>query len=252
MVYKIINSKYRVFIETLILSVLILFVGILIGYYIETARVGEIVDDSRSFEIEALDLKLQNYYFQIMDDFSCTEAITQNFIMADDLYNRGLVLERYEETNQITDEVLREKRRYVLLKTELWLNSILLKKKCGQDNFDTIVYIYADTDQSNVKQAEQTALANVLRELKEEKGNKIILLPIAGDLGLQSVELQERVYNITYLPSLIINERYILEGYHLEEDIEKLLVFISNETSNESSSACIQKILPNAKYEIPE
>lgn len=225
MVHEIIISKNRIFAEVLIIAFSILLIGFSLGFYFEYLRVNDAVDESRTFEIEALDLKLQAYYYQIMDKASCDEALKQNLLYADDLYNMGLVLDKYEEANKISDEILREKRKYVLLKTELWLNSILLKEKCGGENktFHTIVYIYSNDKKDLVKNGEQGAISNTLKELKEERGNEIILLPIAGDLGLKAVDLQMRIYNITYLPSIVIDEKKVLEGFNSIDDVEKYL-----------------------------
>src|SRR3989344_4406455 len=104
MVYEIMKSKFRIFLESLIISVLILIIGFSLGLFIEANRTNKIVDYYKDYEIQALDLKLQNYYFQIMDKSSCEEAIEQNFIFADDIYTQGLVLEKYEEANQISDD----------------------------------------------------------------------------------------------------------------------------------------------------
>lgn len=195
-----------------------MIIGIAIGFAFESYRTNKISDYYKDYEIEALDLKLQNYYYQIMDKASCNEAIRQNFIFADDIYNRGLELEKFEEANQLSDDLLREKKRYVLLKTELWLNSILLKEKCNQP-FDTIVYIYSHDPRNSAKVAQQKIISNVLKSVKERKGNEVILIPIAGDLDLQAVDLQMRIYNITYLPSILINEKTVLDGFNTEKDI---------------------------------
>ncbi len=225
MVHEVIKSKYGIFIEVFILAFFILIIGFFLGFYVESVRVSKVIDDSRTFEIEALDLKLQNYYFQIMNSASCNEAIKQNFIFADELYESGLVLDRYEQANQISDEILREKKKYVLLKTELWLNSIVLKEKCGGENktFHTVTYLYSDNKNNLAKKGEQTVVSNILGQIKEEKGNSVVLLPIAGDLGLKSVDLQRRVYNITYLPSVIIDEKYVFSGFHTKEELDKYL-----------------------------
>jgi hypothetical protein len=221
MVYQIMNSKYRVFLETLILTLLILFLGFLLGIYIESSRTGKIIADYKNFEITALDLKLQNYYYQIMNKASCDIAIEQNFIFADKLYEEGLTIEKYEQGNKLTDDILLEKKRYVLLKTELWLNSVLLKEKC-KNPFHTVVYVYSQ--ESNVlKDAEQRAISTTLEGIKEELGNKIVLIPIAGDLGLDAVSMQLKIYNVTYLPSVIIDEKYIIEGFVPESDFKKYL-----------------------------
>jgi len=57
----------------------------------------------------------------------------------------------------------------------------------------------------------------------------MILLPIAGDLDLNAVELQMRVYNVTSLPSLVINEEIVLEGFHTIEEIKSLAKFPSED-----------------------
>ncbi|MEK6926669.1 MAG: hypothetical protein AABW50_05315 [Nanoarchaeota archaeon] len=223
MVYKITSSKYWIFIETFIIAALILVIGFFLGFYVEFNRVNNVADDAKKFEIEALDLKLQNYYYQIMDEASCSQAIKQNFIFADDIYEKGLIIERYEQANQLSDEIKNEKKKYVLLKTELWLNSILLKEKCGKDNFHTVVYFYSDDQRDLAKKATQSAISNVLYQLKQEKGNEIILLPIAGDLDLNIVNLQKRIYNVTYLPSLVIDEQRVIEGFVTKDELQQYL-----------------------------
>src|SRR3989344_655471 len=218
MVYQI-NFKQNVFIESLILTAIIFIVGFSIGYYVENFRTDKIVQDYKQYEVEALDLKLQNYYYQIMSKSSCEEAIKQNFVFADQLYDTGLTLEKYEEANQISGALLVEKKRYVLLKTELWLNSLLLKEKCNAQ-FDTVVYFYSSDPSNSAKVAQQKIISNVLKTVKENHGNKMILLPIAGDLNLNSVKLQMNVYNVTNLPSILIDEDIVLEGFSTSEDVE--------------------------------
>ncbi|MEN9625719.1 MAG: hypothetical protein RL557_47 [archaeon] len=225
------QSKYRVFVESFVLTVFIFMIAFSLGIFVESYRTDRIIQDYKNYEIQALDLKLQNYYYQIMDAQACDIAIQQYFQFADQLYDKGLELEKYEEANQISDDLLREKKRYVLLKTELWLNSILLKKKCNNP-FDTIVYLYSADPSNNVGVAQQKVISNELKSLKEKYGNKIILLPIAGDLRIGEqesdpflgiVELQKKMYKIDSLPSIIINEKAVLEGYHSSTEIEKFL-----------------------------
>ena len=222
MVYKVEYNKWRVFVESFVLTILILIIGFSLGFFFESYRLSEISESYKDYEVEALDLKLQNYYYQIMDRSSCEEAINQNFIFADDIYNKGLELEKYEEVSQLTDDLAREKKRYVLLKTELWLNSILLKEKCN-DPFDTVVYFYSGNPSNNLKVSEQKVLSNVLKTVKENKGNEIILIPIAGDLDIGVLDLQKRLYNVSYFPAVLINEDILLEGFKSVEEIESYL-----------------------------
>ena len=219
MVHKIINNRFRIFIESFLLTLVIFIIGFSIGFYVEDFRTSEIIEGYKLNEIQALDLKLQNYYYQIMDKKACSSAIEQNFIFADQIYDDGLKLERFEEANQLSDEILIEKRKYVLLKTELWLNTILLREKCGED-FHTVVYIYSHKPENAFLVAQQKMISNVLKDLKEKYGNRIVLLPIAGDLNLNIINLQTNLYNISSLPSIIIDEEHVLEGFHNLEELE--------------------------------
>ncbi len=222
MVHQIIKGRYGVFVESFIIAIVIFLIGFSFGFFLENLRLNKIIDNYRDNEIGALDLKLQNYYYQIMNDNQCGFAVEQNFIFADKIYKEGLELEKYEEASQISDSIRIEKKRYVLLKTELWLNSLLLKKKCNNP-FDTLVYFYSDDTSNPIITSKQKMISNTLLDLKEERGNQIILLPIAGDLDLDIVNLQRNSYNITFLPTILINEKYILTDFNSKEDIKKYL-----------------------------
>jgi len=224
MVYQIakLEAKYKVFIETLIFTLLILIIGFTLGFYIEYSRNSITSENYKIFEVDLLDLELQNYYYEIMGNDSCEAAIQSNLDFADRIYSQGLILERYEKASEILEgDLLLEKKKYVLSKTKLWLNSIIIKRRCGNP-FHTVTYIYSQ-EPSQVKEAEQSAISETLRLIKQESGNEIILIPIAGDLGLYSVDLQLSNYNLTYLPSIIIDEEIVLTGYHTEEQIKQSL-----------------------------
>src|SRR3989344_5619085 len=105
MVYKIISGKYGVFVEALILTILIFLFGFSIGYFIEYGRLNNIVDDFKQQEVQSFDIRLQNDYLSSADNISCDFATEQNFKVADQIYDTGLLLERYEEANQITDRL---------------------------------------------------------------------------------------------------------------------------------------------------
>lgn len=222
MVYKIVDHKYRVIVESLIITIVIFIIGFSIGFYFENYRTDKIISSYQTDQINSLDVKLQDYYYQIMDSSSCSQAITQNLAFADSTYNTGIAIQKYDEANQITSDLSLEKKDYVLLDTELWLNTALLYQKCNHP-FDIIVYLYAGNSPTDAVVAQQKIISNVLQDVKQDKGNKVILIPIAGDLGLGIVNLQESIYNVTSFPSIIINDKVVLQGYHSKENIESYL-----------------------------
>lgn len=201
---------------------MILVIGFSFGYYMEYLRVNKMVDDYKEFEVSAFDLKLQNYYFQTMDRSACSIAIKQNFEFADKVYDQGLTLEKYEKLDELNQRtLLNERKKYVLLKTELWLNSLVLKDKC-KEPFNTVVYFYAQTQNSEQK-AKQAVFSKSLEALKETYGNQIILIPIAGDLNLDSVSMQMETYNITELPSVLIDEKTVITDYKSVQNLSEYL-----------------------------
>ncbi|MBX4212044.1 hypothetical protein KW787_01130 [Candidatus Pacearchaeota archaeon] len=224
MVYKIVSARYGIFVESLVLATIIFIIGFSIGYYIESYRASSISLDYKSQEVQALDIRLQSDNIKTLNKSMCDAAVEQNFILADKIYDTGLTLQKYEEASQITDDLVIEKKKYVLLKTELWMNSIRLKEKCDTP-FDTVVYFYSGTASDAPTVSEQQIISNILKSIKEKKGNKIILLPIAGDLDLDSVSFQMKVYNVTSLPSILINEKTVLNGFHSEEEVESHLQY---------------------------
>jgi hypothetical protein len=62
MVYKIMRNNTFIFFEALVIALILLLVGFSIGLYFESFRTNKIVQSYKNFEVDALDLKLQNYY----------------------------------------------------------------------------------------------------------------------------------------------------------------------------------------------
>jgi len=221
MVYKVMQTRNKVFLETFAVTLMILIVGFAIGFFVESYRSNKIVQDYKSFEVESLDLKMQTYYLETLGISSCASAIRENFNFADRVYDEGLLIQKYEDESELNQNILLDKKRYVLLDEQLWINSIILKKKCNS-SFHTLIYFYSQSP-NVINEAQQSAISKTLREVKEERGNDIILIPIAGDIGLPSVESQLRMYNVSYLPSMLIDEKIVLNGFNAKDEILKYL-----------------------------
>lgn len=222
MVYEVMQTRNKIFLETLAITLVILIVGFAIGFFVESYRADKIFRDYKAFEVESLDLKMQTYYLETIESSSCASAIQENINFADRVYNEGLLIQKYEDESELTQNILLEKKRYVLLDEQLWINSMILRKKCDNP-FHTLIYVYSQNPDSS-KEAEQAAISKTLQEIKQERGNDIILVPIAGDMGIISIESQLRNYNITYLPSVLIDEKTVLAGFNTKDDILKYFV----------------------------
>ena len=101
-------------------------------------------------------MRLQSYYYQSIDEIACEEAIDENLKLGDKIYADGLLLAEYEAANRLTDKLSFEKKKYNLLKTEFYINSLVLKERCNA-NYDVLVYFYLDgTEDLDIKAKQNT------------------------------------------------------------------------------------------------
>lgn len=216
-----VDSQKKVFWKAAVLTLIIFLLGVLLGYYLEKERISEIEEQYKNVEIEWADAKLQTLYYQLMSPLFCESAIKENLEFADRSYKEGLKLEEYEESNKIMSKMFYEKKRYVLLKLEFWINSILLQEKCNA-KYTNLVYFYKNEPNINEK-SEQETQSRILNNLKTKYGPQLMLIPLPLDMNLTMVNVFRDTYNITSVPSILINEKIKLEGIHDIEELEKMI-----------------------------
>ncbi len=213
------KSQKHVFWQALLLTLIVFNIGIFLGYSLEASRASRINKLYVESELELLDLKIQDEAFSLTN-IDCEKAIEENIKFADKVYQEALLLERYENANRINDAIILQHKKYDLLRTYFWLNSVRLKKQCNA-SYHNVVYFYQYNEPSIAKKAKQKTFSNILAELKQRQGNKILLIPIAGDMELSSVSLLLDSYNITELPVVLIDENIKITGIISVENIEK-------------------------------
>ena len=210
-----------IFWKAAIFTLIVFLLGVSLGYLLEGSRVKSIRDEYKRIEIEWADAKLLNSYYQTLNPFLCGASVKENLEFADRVYNEGLKLERYERSNKLNNELLIDKQRYALLKVEFWLNSILIKDKCNVD-YVNLVYFYKDKPKEEEK-VEQETQSIILRELKEEHGSNLMLIPLPLDLNISMINIMKNAYNISKTPSLLINEKLKLDGVYNIERLNKII-----------------------------
>jgi len=131
-------------------------------------------------------------------------------------------LEKYEESGKMSDSIKLAHRKYDLLRTFLWINTIKLKEKC-QQNFSVIVYLYEYDPEELTKKATQIVWSRILFQLKQEKGNEIILIPIAINSDIESLDSLIEKYEFSDFPKIIIDNEYIISELSSIGEIKKHL-----------------------------
>jgi len=211
------RNKKRVCWEALLLTLIIFILGMLIGAGFERGKLDKIEQYYTKSEILFMDLFALNE--RIDSDENCEVLMDSNIQLADNIYEEAFLLEKYEAAGKITEGLKLAHRKYDMLRTYLWMNAIDISEKC-KGEFNSVVYLYEyNTDDLTVR-ATQNVWARVLFDLKQEKGNEIVLIPIAIDSNLVSLDALLKDFEISRYPVVIIDEEHVIEEVSSVEDLK--------------------------------
>ena len=59
--------------------------------------------------------------------------------------------------------------------------------------------------------------------LKENRGSDVLLIPIAGDIDFSSINLLIKEYNITQLPTILIDDKIKITEIKTAEEVGNIL-----------------------------
>jgi hypothetical protein len=214
------NQK-SVFLQALIVAAAIFIIGILIGVYFENLRVASMQDTFYESETKINDFELSSKII-FQSNLSCDLIQQRSISFADQIYSEALILEKYDNSNQLTQRFMPLHKRYDLLRTILWKDIIDNKKVC-KNRINTVVYLYQYSNPPLEIQGVQGAMSNYLGDLKNKYGDNITLIPIAADTGLDSLDSIRQIYNLTKVPVIFVNEKYKVEDINDLKQIDKYL-----------------------------
>jgi len=222
MVNKETREKRIVLTLSIVSTIIVFSIGLMIGAYFEMLRATKVELLRAKAEIEILDLFLQKD-LSLVDCKAMVESVIET---ADRIYFQAKIIEKYEEYEKISNTLKILHRRYDLLRTMLWIQLINIKKEC-KNTPHTLIYLYKFHNPSIEQMAKQNAFSKLLREVKESQGNSVILIPIAADMNLTSLDMLLKTYNVTKLPTVLIDEKVKLTELVTADE----LIRIINETS---------------------
>lgn len=213
------KSQKHIFWQALVLTLIVFNIGVYLGYSLEAQRVNRLDKMYVQSELELLDLRIQDEILYLAN-IDCNKAIEANIKFGDKIYEEAKVLEKYSTANRFSEKIVFEHKKYDLLRTFFWMNSVRLKEKCNP-SYRNVVYLYQYNEPSLEKAAKQKVFSNALGELKEKYGNNIMLIPIAGDMNLASINLLLDYYNVTEFPTILIDEKVKITEITSTEEIER-------------------------------
>lgn len=213
--------KYPVFIQALALTVIVFVIGLYSGVSLENSRFATINTYQIQSESSLMDIMTLNNMVGVAD-INCSQLKNANFNMLNKIYSDALLLENFQNSQRMSESLNDLHKKYDVLRAYLWIDAIKIKEKCG-NNFNTIVYLYNNSQKDLTIMAEQNTWSHVLYKVKAENDNNTLLIPISVDSDLISVQPLLNSLNITNYPAVIINEKYVLYHISSKKDIENYL-----------------------------
>jgi hypothetical protein len=212
-----------VFLEAFLLTVLVFGLGLFLGIFLESSYEKRVEQNYLNSEIYLLDALALTELVELQNQ-TCPSLIEANILFADRIYEEARKLEDLEKAGKLKDNLELIHRRYDLLRTFLWISSMKVKETCGE-NFSTVIYIYEYKPNDLAKLATQELWERVLGNLKAELGDEIILIPIAGNSDITTLDilLKERGITAEDFPVVIINEEHILKELSSSEQLKALI-----------------------------
>jgi hypothetical protein len=215
------NNKKKTFWEAFVITALVFILGLLIGVFMESSRLDKFEELYMESEISLTD------YFALSqlstnEEKNCEAIIELNLNFADKIYSDALLLEKYEESNSLTRDLELLHKKYDVLRTLLWINTINSLREC-ETNFSTVVFLYEFRTKDLNKKAENEVWGKILFDLKQEEAENILLIPIAVDGDSSSIEYLTERLNITKYPSVVIDETKVIEEIISVEELKFFL-----------------------------
>ncbi len=207
--------------QALVFTIIIFIIGIIMGFFLENSRSDSIEFNLLQSEINLLDQQIRD---QGINQFnvSCEISKKSTFAFADKIYNEAVTLEEYDSRSKFTDILKTLHKRYDLLRMILWMESIEIKNKCNED-YHTLVYFFNYAEGDISKKAEQASISRLLIDVKNKYGDRILLIPIAANLDLESVNLVKEQYNITSSPVIIVDESTVITDIPTLQELESAI-----------------------------
>ncbi|MCK5449383.1 hypothetical protein KAI32_00800 [Candidatus Pacearchaeota archaeon] len=216
---KMLKSKKHVFWEALVITIVIFLIGLFLGMLIETTNSSKIANLYLQSEISLTDAMAASRLTEEFD-FDCNAIKESNINFADRVYIEAKLLEEYEDSGKLTENMISLHKKYDLLRTLLWTSNQNSLERCN--NYNLIVYLYKYESENITKKATQNVWSKIIMDVKNQNKD-ILLLPIATDQNLTSLDLLINEQGITQFPALIINNNQILYDLQNTASIEQFL-----------------------------
>lgn len=211
---------YDLYLLAFVITIIIFSMGILLGMYMNEIKLKSLSKDMDALDEERKIQETNLLLLTLFKDDSC--ILLRNYMveilpkleklaMRTDYYERSADRKRFGE-----EEYIKIKKKYMILLVNYWLIAKKLEDTCG-DNTPKLIYFY-----SNKKCDDCKAQGIILDSIKKEH-KEIMIFSIDTDINLSTLRLIMGIYNVTEVPSLVINDK-TYGGFMNKKEVEEILL----------------------------
>lgn len=216
------KEKDNIYVKSLVISIFIFLSGMMFGILIDNYRISHIRKSLMSDIIFWDDSIFLTRLKELYGEGFCSEALELNLLYNQKIYERGKEIEEMIKLNRFAPEMREELRKYTLMQVKFWLDSRELKEKCNF-TYKNVLYLQDFFAKEQEVRLRNKVQSKIMLDVKERCGNKILLIPINMDLNLTTVDVIKLRYNVTRSPTIIIDDKIVLEGIVSLQDLLKIL-----------------------------
>ena len=210
-----VNNK-RLLAHSLVITTIVFFIGIFIGYQIDTLRTDDVVESLRKGELEVQSYILEQSFFQQLGGYSCDLAQPKLIELSKHLGELGSSLVTYEQRNVFAQQEYNYLlRKYFLEEIRTYTLFSQLKKDCNLTN-NLVLYFFNPDELASEKQGRVLDVFG-----KKHEGISVFSFNfVYDDPLLSTIKLH---YNITQTPTMIVDDSTKIEGFTSLEELEETL-----------------------------
>lgn len=206
----------RIYLTAAVVTVILYVLGVVTGFFAYKSTLGKTQEELNELKRNIENLQLENMYLTAnRGELSCKFLTTAMKNIEGDLsyfWERlPKKLEIYEKYSKIEPEYTSLKRDYMLLSLRAWMLALAIKEKCGKDIIP-ILYFYSKDCETCIDQG------YVLDSIRSDP--RVMVFTIDYNLDEPIINIIKEAYNVTDVPSLIIDD-HLVSGFINETELRE-------------------------------
>lgn len=189
--------KTKNLVLALALTSLVFILGIFIGNLFVSEKYNALTEMNSNIQIETSALELQ---FELIKDNPCkikdlgylqdkVQLLGDRLTYLEGLYGKG------------STKIIPLKKQYSQIQLRYWMLSKHIQDKCN-DNSTLILYFYSNTECDKCDKQ-----GTILTAFKKSSSNEVKVYSFDSSIGDVLVKTLEEIYNITTVPSIVLNNK---------------------------------------------